>query len=195
MPLDRDIATNLFAAISTDTGSFQYEQTSARTYEIGAALVRLGVPVGEISRDLYESYPAAAAGAFARAAQRPEADGGAAGGELRAVDAYGGDTGRDARGQRGADRLHPGGRHGAGGGVLRGDARRSGAREPALQNAADRREQDLPGVTAAGDISSRPGARIRGELGEVEARVLAHIHEGDRAGDADRMISSSGVNP
>ena len=43
MPLDRDIATNLFAAISTDTGSFQYPQTTARTYEIGAALIRLGV--------------------------------------------------------------------------------------------------------------------------------------------------------
>ena len=51
-PLDRDIATNLFVAISTDTGSFQYPQTSARTYEIGAALIRLGVPVGAGSKEL-----------------------------------------------------------------------------------------------------------------------------------------------
>jgi phosphoesterase RecJ-like protein len=57
MPFDRDIAINLFAAISTDTGSFQYPQTTARTYEIGAALIRAGVPVGELSRELYESYP------------------------------------------------------------------------------------------------------------------------------------------
>ncbi len=57
LPLDRAIATNLYAAISTDTGSFQYPQTSARTYEIGAELVRLGVKVGDISRELYESYP------------------------------------------------------------------------------------------------------------------------------------------
>lgn len=57
MPLDRDIATNLFAAISTDTGSFQYPQTTARTFEIGADLIRLGVNVGGISRTLYESYP------------------------------------------------------------------------------------------------------------------------------------------
>jgi phosphoesterase RecJ-like protein len=57
MPLTAEIATNLFAAISTDTGSFQYPQTSARTYEIGAALIRAGVNVGELSRELYESYP------------------------------------------------------------------------------------------------------------------------------------------
>jgi phosphoesterase RecJ-like protein len=57
MPLTPAIATNLFAAISTDTGSFQYPQTSARTYEIGAALIRAGVDVGVLSRELYESYP------------------------------------------------------------------------------------------------------------------------------------------
>lgn len=57
MPMSRDIAINLFAAISTDTGSFQYPQTTARTYEIGAELIRAGVPVGELSRELYESYP------------------------------------------------------------------------------------------------------------------------------------------
>jgi phosphoesterase RecJ-like protein len=57
MPLTQEIATNLFAAISTDTGSFQYPQTSARTYEIGAELIRAGVNVGDLSRELYESYP------------------------------------------------------------------------------------------------------------------------------------------
>lgn len=56
-PVDSAIATNLFAAISTDTGSFQYPQTSARTYEIGAALIRCGVNVGELSQQLYESHP------------------------------------------------------------------------------------------------------------------------------------------
>jgi bifunctional oligoribonuclease and PAP phosphatase NrnA len=51
------MATNLFAAISTDTGSFQYEGTSARTYEIGAELIRCGVNVAELSRSLYENQP------------------------------------------------------------------------------------------------------------------------------------------
>jgi len=57
LPLDNRIAENLFVAISTDTGSFQYPATTARTYEIGAELIRAGVDVGELSRKMYESYP------------------------------------------------------------------------------------------------------------------------------------------
>jgi bifunctional oligoribonuclease and PAP phosphatase NrnA len=57
LPLDRGIAENLYVAISTDTGSFQYPQTTARTFEIAAELVRAGVDVGEISRQLYENFP------------------------------------------------------------------------------------------------------------------------------------------
>ena len=57
LPFDRDIAENLYAAISTDTGSFQYPNTTARTFEIAAELVRAGVNVGEISQQLYEHYP------------------------------------------------------------------------------------------------------------------------------------------
>jgi len=52
-----EMATNLFAAISTDTGSFQYEGTSDRTYEVGAELIRCGVNVAELSRLLYENQP------------------------------------------------------------------------------------------------------------------------------------------
>ncbi len=56
--MDHDIAENLFAAISTDTGSFQYPKTSARTFEIAAELVRAGnLDVGKISQQLYENYP------------------------------------------------------------------------------------------------------------------------------------------
>ncbi len=51
------MADNLFVAISTDTGSFQYPNTTARTYEIGAELVKLGVKVGDLSQKMYESYP------------------------------------------------------------------------------------------------------------------------------------------
>jgi phosphoesterase RecJ-like protein len=58
LPLNHDIAENLYAAISTDTGSFQYPKTSARTFEIAAELVRVGgLDVGKISQQLYESYP------------------------------------------------------------------------------------------------------------------------------------------
>jgi bifunctional oligoribonuclease and PAP phosphatase NrnA len=58
LPFDHDIAENLFAAISTDTGSFQYPKTSARTFEIAAELVRAGgLDVGLLSQQLYENYP------------------------------------------------------------------------------------------------------------------------------------------
>jgi phosphoesterase RecJ-like protein len=57
LPLTYAMADNLFAAISTDTGSFQYPNTTARTYEIAAELIRAGVNVGELSQKMYESYP------------------------------------------------------------------------------------------------------------------------------------------
>jgi len=57
LPLNSAIAENLFVAISTDTGSFQYSNTSARTFEIGAELVRNGVQVGRVSQLLFENYP------------------------------------------------------------------------------------------------------------------------------------------
>lgn len=57
LPLTYEMADNLFAAISTDTGSFQYPSTTARTYEIGAELIKAGVNVGALSQKMYESYP------------------------------------------------------------------------------------------------------------------------------------------
>jgi phosphoesterase RecJ-like protein len=57
LPLTYAMADNLFVAISTDTGSFQYPSTTARTYEIGAELIRAGVNVGALSQKMYESYP------------------------------------------------------------------------------------------------------------------------------------------
>ncbi|MCE9612113.1 MAG: bifunctional oligoribonuclease/PAP phosphatase NrnA [Chthoniobacter sp.] len=57
LPLTYEMADNLFVAISTDTGSFQYPSTTARTYEIAADLIRLGVNVGDLSQKMYESYP------------------------------------------------------------------------------------------------------------------------------------------
>ena len=57
LPMNEQIAENLFVAISTDTGSFQYPNTTARTFEIGAELLKCGVNVGRVSQLLYESYP------------------------------------------------------------------------------------------------------------------------------------------
>jgi bifunctional oligoribonuclease and PAP phosphatase NrnA len=57
LPFNRDIAENLYAAISTDTGSFQYPKTNTRTFEIAAELIRTGLDVGRLNQQLYESYP------------------------------------------------------------------------------------------------------------------------------------------
>jgi bifunctional oligoribonuclease and PAP phosphatase NrnA len=57
LPLDSAIAQNLYVAISTDTGSFQYPNTTARTFEIAAELVQAGVDVGRVSQLIYENYP------------------------------------------------------------------------------------------------------------------------------------------
>jgi phosphoesterase RecJ-like protein len=57
LPIDAAVAENLYVAISTDTGSFQYPNTTARTFEIAAELVRAGVDVGRVSQLTYENYP------------------------------------------------------------------------------------------------------------------------------------------
>lgn len=57
IPITPEIATNLYVALSTDTGSFQYHNTSAHTFKIAAELVRAGVNVGELSQKLYSSQP------------------------------------------------------------------------------------------------------------------------------------------
>lgn len=57
LPLTYAMADNLYIAISTDTGSFQYPNTTARTYEIGAELIKAGANVGKLSQAVYESYP------------------------------------------------------------------------------------------------------------------------------------------
>lgn len=48
------IATALYTAISTDTGSFQYSSTTAEVMETAGDLIRRGVEVGEVNRMLYQ---------------------------------------------------------------------------------------------------------------------------------------------
>lgn len=57
IPLTPEMAANLFAAISTDTGSFQYAGTDSRTFEAASALVAAGVDVAGLSRQMYETQP------------------------------------------------------------------------------------------------------------------------------------------
>jgi bifunctional oligoribonuclease and PAP phosphatase NrnA len=57
LPFTLEAADALYAAISTDTGSFRYANTTARTLEIAAELIKAGVNAGAIANKLYESYP------------------------------------------------------------------------------------------------------------------------------------------
>lgn len=56
-PIDGAIRENLFAAISTDTGSFQYPSTTAHTHEIVAAMMRAGLDTARMARLLYSQNP------------------------------------------------------------------------------------------------------------------------------------------
>lgn len=53
-PLTPAIATNLFTAIHTDTGSFRYSNVTTRTFTIAAALVAAGARPELVSESLYE---------------------------------------------------------------------------------------------------------------------------------------------
>ena len=52
---DKDIATNLYTAISTDTGSFKFESVTSNTHRIIADLLDYGIDKNSINLNLYES--------------------------------------------------------------------------------------------------------------------------------------------
>jgi phosphoesterase RecJ-like protein len=54
-PLSKAAATNLYAAIQTDTGSFRYGNTTAAALRAAADLVECGAAVEDIAAGLYES--------------------------------------------------------------------------------------------------------------------------------------------
>lgn len=57
LPLPAESRDAIYTAVSTDTGSFQYPSTTARTYEMGADLIRRGLDVGKINSDIYDNHP------------------------------------------------------------------------------------------------------------------------------------------
>ena len=52
--IDKEIGEAIFAAITTDTGNFQYSNTSRETHEITAALYDAGIEANKVSVELYE---------------------------------------------------------------------------------------------------------------------------------------------
>lgn len=52
---DKDIATNLYVAISTDTGQFRYTNTNKEVMEIAGVLLGYGVDLGDLIIKLYQT--------------------------------------------------------------------------------------------------------------------------------------------
>ncbi len=57
IPIDKNIATNLYTAILTDTGGFRYSNASAESLKIASKLVEAGARPWDISKEVYERIP------------------------------------------------------------------------------------------------------------------------------------------
>ncbi|MBM3244283.1 MAG: bifunctional oligoribonuclease/PAP phosphatase NrnA [Candidatus Omnitrophica bacterium] len=57
VPLNKDAALSLYAGILTDTGSFRYSTTSSFTHQATADLLRYGINIVEVFRNIYENKP------------------------------------------------------------------------------------------------------------------------------------------
>jgi len=53
--ITRDIANNLYVAISCDTGSFKYSSTTPKTHRIAAELLETGIDVGGLSKAIFDT--------------------------------------------------------------------------------------------------------------------------------------------
>ena len=56
VPLTPQMATQLFVAVVTDTGSFKYPGVSPRTFSVSARLVEAGADPVSVARKLYDSH-------------------------------------------------------------------------------------------------------------------------------------------
>jgi len=57
-PITDAVMQHLFSAISTDTGSFQFSSTRARTHEIAAEMIAAGLDSARLAQFLYQTFPA-----------------------------------------------------------------------------------------------------------------------------------------
>ncbi|MBI5674942.1 MAG: bifunctional oligoribonuclease/PAP phosphatase NrnA [Nitrospirae bacterium] len=57
IPIDKNIATNLYTALLVDTGGFHYSNVSPESLAIASHLVEAGARPWDITKELYESVP------------------------------------------------------------------------------------------------------------------------------------------
>lgn len=101
MKLTKEEAVNLYVALSTDTGSFKYDNTSVRSHQIAAELIKTGIPLEKINEDIYATYSLNKINLYSRLLSRvkTEADGAVAWALLRREDLlHSGATDEDAEG-------------------------------------------------------------------------------------------------
>lgn len=55
LDINTEIATSLYVSISTDTGSFKYDNTSPSTHEVTAELLKMGIDINRITTEVYQS--------------------------------------------------------------------------------------------------------------------------------------------
>lgn len=56
-PIDDAVRQNLYVAISTDTGSFQFSSTNARTHHIAGEMLEAGLDSARLAQLCYQSFP------------------------------------------------------------------------------------------------------------------------------------------
>ncbi|HEY0257424.1 MAG TPA: DHH family phosphoesterase, partial [Candidatus Methylacidiphilales bacterium] len=57
-PLTPEVASNLYVGLLTVTGSFRYRQTTVRTFEVAAQLVKAGADPTDLAEGCYQSFRA-----------------------------------------------------------------------------------------------------------------------------------------
>ncbi len=57
LELDPDLAEALYVAISTDTGSFKYDNTTPHTHAVIAKLLQTGISPGSLSQKIFDERP------------------------------------------------------------------------------------------------------------------------------------------
>ena len=77
---DKAIATNLYVALATDTGSFKFDLTTPEVHALAARLIAAGAEPAEVARRVFDSRPFSAIRLLTTVMARAELDSGAIGG-------------------------------------------------------------------------------------------------------------------
>jgi phosphoesterase RecJ-like protein len=55
IPINIDIAINLYTAIASDTGGFRYSNTTANTHIVAASLISVGINIAKVNRIIFDT--------------------------------------------------------------------------------------------------------------------------------------------